>query len=209
MINAAELEQLAESSSLKLVGTQSLVIDSPASSEPVTLEQAKAHLRQPLPDDDDYISGLITAARQMAEGRLNRTLVQRELTARFASCDGRFYLNKPPIVSVESVTYLDAEGVEQTVAPAGYRLQTSNELPRLFATLGAEWPSLLPTGGEFQVEYIAGYAPGEVPQPIVQWMLLVIGALYAHRESMTAGVKVEMIPEEFNRWLLQPYMVYE
>lgn len=208
MINATELEELAGDSP-QLVGAQSLVVDSPASSEPITLEQAKAHLRVVNPDEDDYISGLITAARQMAEGRLNRTLVRRELTARFASSDGRFYLSKPPIVSVESVTYLDADDVEQTVAPTGYRLQTSNELPRLFATSGAEWPGLLPEGGEFQVEYTAGYAPGEVPRPITQWMLLVIGALYAHRESMTAGVKVEMIPEEFNRWLLQPYMVYE
>lgn len=209
MINAGDLEQLAQAPSQNLVGAQSLVVDSPVTDEPITLEQAKAHLRVVFSDEDDYISGLITAARQMAEGRLNRTLVQRQITARFAACDRRFYLTKPPIISVDAVTYLDADGVEQTVAPTGYRVQTSNELPRLFAVPGAEWPGLLPDGGEFEVEYTAGYAPGEVPAPIVSWMLLVIGALYAHRENMTAGIKVEMIPENFTGYLLQPYMVYE
>lgn len=209
MINANELEQLAPPASQNLAGAQSLIVDSEVVNEPITLKRAKDHLRVVTTDEDGDIAGMITAAREMAEGRLNRTLVQRQLVARFASCDGRFYLTKPPIVSVEYVTYLDADGVERTVAPTQYRLQTSHELPRLSATSGAEWPGLLAPGGEFQVEYTAGYEPGTVPRPIISWMLLVIGALYAHRESMTAGVKVEMIPEEFNRWLLQPYMVYE
>lgn len=183
-------------------------VASNTAAEPITLDQAKMHLHVVGFDEDSYISGLITAARQMAEGRLNRTLLQRQLVTKFYARDSSFYLPRPPVVSVDTVSYVDNDGAEQIVDVTGYRLEGS-EVPRLFASRDATWPHLLSDVGEFTVRYTAGYAEGEVPQPIIQWMLLVIAAMFAHRESMTAGVKVEMIPEEFNRWLLQPYMVYE
>lgn len=40
--------------------------------EPVTLAEAKTHLRVAIDDDDDYISTLITAARQHVEDYQNR-----------------------------------------------------------------------------------------------------------------------------------------
>lgn len=175
----------------------------PAPGEPITLERAKVHLHVVISDEDDYISDLIVAARQMAEGRLNRTLVQRQMVATFRSWCDTMRLLKPPIVSVDSVDYTDVDGVLQSFAD--FDLIGA----AVTATYGTEVPALRYRPDAIRVTYTAGYAEGEVPRPIISWMLLVIGALYAHRESMTAGVKVEMIPEEFNRWLLQPYMVYE
>lgn len=43
--------------------------------EPVTLDEAKKHLRVEFNDDDALIEGLIVAARQWAEDFLNRSLV--------------------------------------------------------------------------------------------------------------------------------------
>lgn len=40
--------------------------------EPISLAEAKAHLRVVFDDDNDYIENLITAARQYAEGYQNR-----------------------------------------------------------------------------------------------------------------------------------------
>ena len=43
--------------------------------EPITLAEAKSHLRVTFEDDDSYITALITAARQYAENYQNRVYV--------------------------------------------------------------------------------------------------------------------------------------
>lgn len=45
--------------------------------EPVTLEQAKTHLRVEHDDEDDYILSLISAAREYAENFTGRLLAER------------------------------------------------------------------------------------------------------------------------------------
>ena len=52
-----------------------------ATVEPLTLQEAKIHLNETLADagNDAYISALITVARQAAEDRLGRTLIQTTL----------------------------------------------------------------------------------------------------------------------------------
>lgn len=185
--------------------------DAEESLEPITLDEAKKHLRVVIPDEDDYILSLITAARQMAEGRLNRTLMLRTRRQVFDRDSTSYVLRKPPVVSVDEVSVLDQAGVPTAIDATAFRVrQYGEDAPSEIEALpGATWPGLLRTGSLLAVDYLAGYPVGEVPAPIIAWMKLVIGALYEQRESMVVGVSVSMIPEEFNRWLLQPYMVYE
>lgn len=180
------------------------------SDEPITLDEAKRHLRLEgvIDDEDDLISSMITAAREMAEGKLNRTLVRR--VREVAACSwGTITMRKPPFVQLESVSYFDADGQSFDVDAADLSVSSIREPATVSLRYGFSAPQLARQDEAIIVRYTAGYAPGEVPRMIVQWMLLVIGALYAHRESFVAGVSVTMIPEEFNKWLLQPYMVYE
>lgn len=199
--------------------------------EPVTLLHAKEHLRVTAPDEDAYISGLITAARAMAEGRLNRTIVQRPRVARFVAWGapqnwrfvpgyyagsvvrGEMRLLKPPVISVDSVEYLDANGAEATLDTDRYYLVPANEdeLPRVELVVDSTpLPVLAPGRRDLvRVYYTAGYPVGEVPAPIVQWILLALGTMYANRESVVNGVTSVPLADDFMKWLLQPYMVYE
>lgn len=182
------------------------MVDSAATNtlvEPITLERAKLHLRVVNPDEDDYILALIIAARHMAEGRLNRTLVQRQLTATFTSMHERMMLLKPPVVSVDSVQYVDADGAVQEFSD--------------FELIGGEVSvvhGVTPPASRYRpdairVTYTAGYPLGEIPQPIIQWMLLSIGTMYDHRATIVNGTISQPLADDFVRWLLQPYMVYE
>lgn len=178
--------------------------------EPISLEQAKAHLRVVFDDEDNYISALILAARQMAEGRMNRTITQRIREQAFSSwCT--MPLLKPPFVQVESVSYIDADGIEQVLSPDNYTVSTRKEPARLSLTPAARYnaPSLASQEESVIVRYTAGYPVGQVPDLILQWMLLQIGSMYEHRESVIAGVAVHPLPEMYERMFLQPYMVYE
>ena len=178
--------------------------------EPITLEEAKHHLNVVYDDDDAYISSLIIAARQMAEGRTNRTITQRVREQAYSQwCEMK--LPKPPFVRVESVSYIDPDGNEQTLGTESYMVSIRREPARVMLSVWGSMnkPSLARLDEAIIIRYTAGYPSGEVPAPIVQWMLLQIGSMYEHRESVIAGVSVAPLPEMYERMFLQPYMVYE
>lgn len=180
--------------------------------EPITLDRAKEHLRVVGTDDDNYISALIVTARQMAEGRLNRTIVQRRRVATFGAWYTIMPLLKPPVISVDNIAYIDSTGAEVMLDAGTFYAPPASEDALPYAQMGFDFvrPMLAVTRRDaVRVYYTAGYPVGEVPLPIVQWMLLAIGTMYANRENDVVGATITPLPDNFSRWLLQPYMVYE
>lgn len=180
--------------------------------EPVTLEEAKEHLRVHIPDDDGYISSLIVAARTMAEGKLNRTIVQRRRAVRFSGWGVHMRFPKPPVISIDRVGYYDETGGELLLDPALYYLAGEYDedgVPYVAFRPGEPYPALDRRAEPITVYYTAGYAPGEVPASIVQWIKLAIGTMYNNRETVVNGVASNALGDDFARWLLQPHQVYE
>lgn len=179
--------------------------------EPITLAEAKEHLRVVIPDDDVYISGLIVAARTTAEGKLKRTIVQRRRVARFSGWGVRARLLKPPVISVDNVGYYDETGGEVMLDAGRYYLAQDDEdgVPYVEFRAGEVYPLLDRRAHPITVYYTAGYAPGEVPASVVQWIKLAIGTMYNNRETILNGTISVALGDDFARWLLQPDMVYE
>lgn len=182
------------------------LLAAPEAVEPISLQEAKDHLRVVYDDEDDYIASLIVAARQMAEGKLNRTITQRTIEAGFSRWD-ELVLRKPPVISVESITYTDENGDEQVLED--FALRTRGHVAKIAFPYGAVAPALARQDEAIVVRYTAGYPVGEVPGPIIQWMKLQIGTMYQQREGVVVGVSVSAVPEEVTKWMLHPYMVYE
>ncbi|KAK1548197.1 hypothetical protein Q3G72_008866 [Acer saccharum] len=178
--------------------------------EPISLVEAKAHLRVVVNDDDDYIASLIIAARQMAEGKLNRSLVRKSIQATYDSTDSVYWLRKPPVLQVTAASTLsNTDGTATALGTDDFYTYGIGDDIMFRSKSGATWPNSVARGDTLSVTYEAGYAAGAVPRPITQWMLLCIGTMYENRETMAAGVQIYAMPEDFQRWLLQPYMVYE
>lgn len=192
-----------------LIAAASSVLDGPAAGEPITLEEAKAHLRVVGDDEDDLITGLIVAAREMAEGRLNRTITQRTRTEVFASWRHDLVLSKPPIVSVDAVTYADDAGEVQTLDADLYHAAVYLEPAVVELAPGFQPPALHFRQHPIAVTYTAGYPEGDVPRAIRQWMLLAIGTMYGNRETLVNGTISQPLAGDFMQMLIQPYMVYE
>ena len=183
------------------------VITAPTA-EPLTLPEVKANLRIVFNDEDDDLERMIRAARQMAEERLNRALMPQTLA--FGADGFCMFLKvpRPPLRQVDSIKYIDADGAEQTV-PAGYLVDEFVDPPMITSAYGAPWPSTRAQPGAVVVQYQAGYADAaSVPEPIRQWMLLAIGAFYEHRSMVNEG-QTYTLPDDFYKWLLQPYVVYQ
>lgn len=80
----------------------------------------------------------------------------------------------PPIVSISGITYLDQNNVRQTLDPATYLLSQ----PRtLYPVYNAFWPSASVQPDSVQITYVAGYASGQVPAPILQAIVLGVAKL--------------------------------
>lgn len=176
--------------------------------EPVTLQQAKDNLRVVGSDEDEGIKAMITAARMMLEGRINRALVPRTVTDSLHGFYDGIRLSTAPYLDGLTIEYYDEIGDSYALVEGTYELDTSVVPARLFSALAANWPSTRVQRGAVRVSYRAGYDEGMVPAPLKQWILCAVGTMYQHREMTVTGVSVADVAPDFMKWLWQPYMVY-
>ena len=181
--------------------------------EPVTLTEAKAHLRVTASDDDTYITALVKVARQMAETYLKRSICTQTLDYSLDSFPAEIDLPRPPARSITSITYTDEDGNSQSLSSAVYQTDLSGSVLHSIKTaVDQSWPST--QSGAYNavvVRYVAGYAvptdsPDLIPSPIKQAILLTVGELYENREETVIGVSVAPLPNTAER-LLAPYRV--
>lgn len=157
--------------------------------EPVTLDEAKAHLRIDGDDDKEYISALITAARTHAERHCWRGFVEQtlELVLEQFPCGDSIELVGGNLESVTSVTYVDDDGASQTLATSEYVTDTVSEPGRLLLAYDKSWPSTRAQWDAVKVRYVVGWDVDEVPQPIKQAVLLLVSQMFEHRTPEVFG----------------------
>lgn len=165
-------------------------IDHP-SEEPVTLQEAKAHLRVDDTEQDAWITRAMTAAREFCETFQGRSYTTQRLALSLERWpSGRsIYLPRPPLQSVEAVAYTLADGTPRTLDPSLYIVDTASEPGAIHLRPGASWPSdPLDAGLPIRVEFTAGYgAADKVPLRAVQAILLLVGHWYESRETVVIG----------------------
>lgn len=177
--------------------------------EPITLAQAKDHLRVVGTDEDAYITSLIVAAREAAEGRTQRALVPRNEALALECWPAAIRLPWPPLMAVTAIEYDTQDDTEQTVPDTGYRVNSYVEPARITRKGTEGWPAVRTGDAAIRVRYRTGYAsPSSVPASLRQWMLLAIGTMYENRESAAPGAQIYALPEDFMSLLLQPHVVY-
>ncbi len=166
--------------------------------EPVTVAEAKAHLRVDVSDDDTYIGTLITAAREWCEQYLDRTLVNTQWVMRFDSFppDGTqdIELPRPPMslagtTTAVSLTFTSETGGTQAYSTASFRVDR-NSTPGAVKTLyGQTWPPHLMDDNAVSVTWWAGYgsAGSSVPAAVRHAILMVVGILYEKRAAAESG----------------------
>jgi uncharacterized phiE125 gp8 family phage protein len=158
---------------------------------PMSLSEAKAHLRVIDDSENDYITGLIRAAADMIERDTGLVLRQRAASVTF---DGwstndrtRLPLWRGPVVSVTSVAYDDEVGAEQVLAANQYRVRSFAGASWIVPANGVTWPAIELDIGTVRVTYQAGYATNDsVPASLRHAALLLIGHWYENREAVNS-----------------------
>lgn len=186
------------------------LVTAPAS-EPITLQDATAHLR--LEDDATDVSlvnSLIKAARQAAENYTHRSFATQTWDLNLDAFPTVFVLPNPPLVSVTHVKYYDVDGVLQTLAASSYIVDAPTgpqPMPgRIALAVDETWPTAQVRTNAVTVRFVAGYGTS-VPEPIKSAIKLLVGHLYENRESVVItdrGSIVQEMPQTVE-WLLGPY----
>lgn len=155
---------------------------------PVTLAEAKTHLRVDTSTDDTYIGALVNAATEYAETYTNECFVHRKLRMRLDFFPHEIELPKPPMASAGtatavSITYTLANGSTTTLAADRYRVDRDATPGVLRFNYGGSWPEHLHDYNAVTVEWWAGRgADGTTaPQRVKNAILWIVGMWYERR----------------------------
>lgn len=164
-------------------------LSTPPVLEPLSIDEAKLHLKVEQAVEDVQVMLAIRAARAWVEEILGRAL----LTQTWVYCQDRWAdsIQLPraaPLASVSSVKYRDEAGVLQTLSASTYLVDTASEPGRVTLAPQQVWPTLQSgRASAVEITYVAGWTRAElVPDPIRWAMLLKVGGFYAFREDGAA-----------------------
>jgi uncharacterized phiE125 gp8 family phage protein len=185
-----------------------LILTSGPAAEPVTLAEAKAHLRVDGTAEDTLIASIIVAARLHVEAIAGLALVSQSWSW-YMDCwpPGRaLEFSIRPIQGIAAVRLYDESGGVTTLEPTAYLLDSAGLRPRLVRLGTPAWPRPGRVASGIEIAFTAGYgnAAADVPAPIRQAILLLVAHWYEHRSPLEEGAHLAPLPDMVCD-LLAPY----
>jgi len=168
--------------------------------EPVSLSEAKTHLRVDTDADDAYITSLITVAREYCEERLDMTFIESTWVAKYDVFPlWELLLPRPPLLNENiSVTYRDESGADVTITSGASNFQVDSAVTpgRIYPNYQEVWPAVRGDENSVTVTYKAGYgdSAADCPKIVMHAVLLLCGHWYATREPVTVGTTAQNMP---------------
>ena len=177
-------------------------ITSEPATEPVTITEAREHLRnEDLSGvDDDYVNSLIVAARRFCEGYTNRVFITQTWRQNENQWRNPIQLKVNPVVSVSSLKYIDSNETQQTITDStdNYQKDLNSDVAKIYDGLVNSFPAIGSSINPIEIITICGYgAASDVPDDIKHAIKLMISQFYEFREgvnvplnSATSDIKI-------------------
>jgi uncharacterized phiE125 gp8 family phage protein len=177
--------------------------------EPVTVAEAKSHMRVDDATDDTLIGNYIVAARRWAERFTNRQFIEATWKLHMPQFPEEIRLPLPPTSSVTSIVYIDTDGNTQTLDSGEYQTNLKTEPALIKPAYSTSWPDI--RGGDYNsvtVTYVTGYgtATTDVPEDIRTAIRILVSHFYEAREPIIVGSAISVVPRSVDA-LLWPYRV--
>jgi uncharacterized phiE125 gp8 family phage protein len=185
----------------------SLALTNGPAEEPISVPEAKAHLRLDGTAEDILVASLIVTSRLHIEAALGLALIAQEWRMSLDRWPegGEVRFSLRPVRSIDAVTVRAADGTPSLVPADSYLLDGDASVPRLVPRNGNWPPPGFATTG-IEIEFTAGLAEeaANVPQPIRHALLLLVAHWYEHRDPLEIGSSGAAIPAAVSD-LLRPY----
>lgn len=158
-----------------------------SSTEPITVEEARAQCRIDGTEEDADLFSMITEARRDCENRLgDKSLINATCIDHFDRFAGKMELHYSPVASTTHVKYYDTNGTLKTLSSDTYELGVINGIGVIRLQYNQDWPSdVRDHPDSVVVTYTAGYgtAVSNVPAMIRRWIKARVGWLYGNRDG--------------------------
>ncbi len=193
-----------------------LFLVTPPALLPVSLAEAKAHLRVEVDQDNALIGSLIQAATEYAKNFTHRAFITETWNdTRDEFPCGRYeriVLPYPPVSSITSITYTATDGTSTTWDSSLY----TTSLPtgphaapaEIEPIYGGYYPYTREVINAVRIRFVCGYGAngGYVPDAIKAAIRLLVAHWYDRREPVNVGNLVTTIPLAVDS-LLWPFKV--
>lgn len=173
----------------------------PPSVMPVALADAKLDLRVDQADEDTLIDSLIAAATDYLEapnGAINKAFTTQTWTLSVKCPDRnyRIWLPVTPVQSITSISYYDADNVQQTLTVSDFYFHGDEDWAYIEPKQGVTWPATYDRLDAITVEFVAGFGASadDVPQTIRQCVRLLVGHWYQNRSAVEVGTITSELP---------------
>ncbi len=172
----------------------------PPETSPVTLPEAKAHLRVDSTDEDSEIQGFLSAAIELIQESYWLQLTTATWELKLDAFPDVIFAPRGPLQSA-TIQYVDGTGATQTLSPSAYTVDNSSFPGRIVPAYGYCWPSTRCHINAVTVAMVNGFGDSadDVPQLIKTAILNFTGYLYDNRG--TCGGEIP----KFIDVLLAPY----
>jgi uncharacterized phiE125 gp8 family phage protein len=186
----------------------SLVLMSGPALEPVTLAEAKAHLRIDHDADDVLLQSLIVTSRLHIEAALSLALITQSWSWMLDQWPkGRiFALPLRPVTAIAHVKLWRRDATAVTLPSDAFYLDGAHNPARLVPMSPSPLGEPERPANGIEVVFTAGFGPAaaDVPATIRQALLLLIAHWYEHRDPSQVGNGVTAVPSMVSE-LLHPF----
>lgn len=194
----------------------------------LSLSDVKSHLNVEFDEDDALIQQYMKAAHSYCENHTRRTIVVTRRKAAFDCFPDAIELSHPPVREIESIKYIDPDGVENILDTTTVQIDTFSDWGRIVPV--DSWPSVKSGINRVIVQYLCGYGAyssgtsvatgypmrygdaygagtntslSEDESTLRQAMYLLIGHWYENREAVVLGTTTNTLNLGVDRLLSQ------
>jgi uncharacterized phiE125 gp8 family phage protein len=170
--------------------------------EPVTLAEAKAHLRLDHDSEDALLSGLIRAARDEVEKSTGLALIDQSwrLALDRWPRHGCALIARHPVKAILSVTAYGPDGEASLIAPETYQFDALSRPARLH--FEAQTAPLRAMNG-IEIDFSAGFgeAGPDVPDLVKRAILVLVAHWFEFRAAFGPGDQPVSFPVGYERMI--------
>ena len=168
--------------------------------EPISVADAKIHMRIDHTSEDGLIAGLIAAARDEVEAQTGLALIDQDwrLTTDGIAPSGIITLKRHPVREVLSVTLFDADGAASLLDPSHYLLDC-HARPAILCIEKRPAASSYANGIEIDFKAGFGESGADVPDGLKRAVLLLVAHWYEFRAGFGASDQPVSWPPGFDR----------
>lgn len=178
--------------------------------EAIDLKTVYEHIREEEFEESTPEHALLTSyvasARAYLEDFTGRSFAPKTYKLSMDSFPGRtIKLPYSPLIDVEYFKYVDRDGDSHEVEKDSYILDKDSTPSRIYLKGGYSWPTGLQEINGVQITFESGYK--QLPDPLHQAVLMLIGHMYEERQPVIVGTSIENLPFSVKA-LSWPYRIW-